>query len=266
MNVQEVIEKCVLCPGICTYRCPVFLTTKYRASAPVNIARAIYFSTYLKSGDFGEAVGYCSLCNKCMETCPVGNPLPEAIKHVRRESKELEKLEFTPQEKSIYTSGRLLETEKLVLGGIEYKINSTEELYKHISYGYLERMELPYSYNEDPDVFKNNFSINLLQWIGLKYPLNGYILHKPCKVDDDTLQVFRDVFGGEEERIIEVCMGGGGLDILAPKLLNKIKESIKDFDSPIVTQCSRAASRMRKWGLKAYTPLEVIFYGEEINR
>ncbi len=265
MSIQDVIEKCIVCPGICTYKCPIFKSTDYRAAAPVNIARAIYFQEYLDLGGLRESIGYCTLCGKCREACPINNPLPEAIKTLRKKLIESEELEFKPIEPAIYTSNYRSLRDTIRLGGEEYTVIDTSELYIHVSYGYIERISLETSYNEDPDIFQNNYSIELLRRLGLKISLDSYILHKPCKIGWENIDMFRDVFGKEEE-ILEICLGGGGLDLISPNLLKRIKSKLNTIDTTVITQCSRAAKRMREWGIKAYTPIELVIQYESTDK
>ncbi len=265
MNIQDVIEKCIVCPGICTYRCPTFDSTKYRAAAPLNIARAIYFHSNLDREGYGKSIGYCTLCYRCMDTCPINNPLPDVIKSLRRELRRLEELKFTPMEGVIYRFNNGDDWNIVRLGKREYKIVDTSDLYLHVSYGYLNRQELYVSYNEDPDVFLNNYSIQLLRDLRVNIPIERYVLHRPCKVSSETLEMFRDIFG-REEYTLDICLGGGGLDLIAPELLNRIKNEMGPHEIPIITQCSRAAKRMREWGFKAYTPIETVVRIEEIDR
>ena len=257
MNIRDIIGKCVLCPGICSYGCPVYNTTRYRASAPVNIARAIYLSMNLNKELYSEAIGYCSLCNKCMEICPINNPLPDAIKALRRELTEPHVYSFEPEDFVIYMYRVNGSKREMEFNGVKYRLLQSPELYNPISYGYIDRIKLENSFNEDPDIFKGSYSIQLLKDIGYRYRIDGYILHIPCKVDDKIIGDYRVVFGGEY-KIFRGCLGGGGLDILASKLLNRIRDRVSKPDIPIITQCGRAADRMRSWGLKAYTPMEVI--------
>lgn len=254
----------MVCPGICTYKCPVFNSTKYRKAAPLNIARSIYLQSILSGEYLDKSIGYCTLCYSCMDTCPINNPLPSVIKDLRREMERFEKVEFTPIEGAIYTLTSRDGQNIIRLGNTTYKLIDSTNLYLYVSYGYLDRQELNKSYNEDPDVFLNNYSIQLLRDLKVNIPIKQYIIHRSCKITWETMDMFREVFGDEED-ILEICLGGGGLDLIAPKLLNRIKDGVNDYGIPILTQCSRAARRLREWGLEAYTPIEVVMKYEKID-
>ena len=90
-----------------------------------------------------------------------------------------------------------------------------------------------------------------------KADLDDYVLHIPCKLDGKYVEQFRKVFG-KEKSILKICLGGGGIDLIQPKILSRIRDRVENSDSILITQCGWAAKRMREWGLEAYTPLEVI--------
>ncbi len=254
MDIEEILLQCLLCPGACTPSCPVYLGTRYTPSRPVNIARTLYRG--LAKGDEKYLVtsGYCSLCDRCREACPVGNDLPSVIRIARRRLGDARARKLG--EEAIYMPSP--EAGEAVLPGMRLKIIDTWSMYRAVSYGWMERYRLQAGYSEDVDVHTGPYTIELLEKIDIKIPIGRYMLHIPCKMDRGYIERFRRVFG-REEGILERCMGGGGLDLIAPKLLRMIPRPGTDI--PVLTQCGRAAIKMRSMGLEAYTPLEVYLCG-----
>jgi len=126
------------------------------------------------------------------------------------------------------------------------------------SYGWMDRYRLPAGYSEDVDVHRGPYTVELLEKLEVRLPIGGYILHMPCKLDRSYIESFRRVFG-REDILLESCLGGGGLDLIAPRLLKMLPRI--PGDKPVITQCGRAAIKMRSMGIEAYTPLEVYIGG-----
>ncbi len=260
MDFEDILLQCMLCPGYCSYICPVFRDSYVRASAPVNIARGLY--RFVKYGDekFLMVGGYCSLCGKCVETCPVKNPLPEAVKEVRRVSSRSIGATIGMDEGYL---GIFIPRDINVDFGVlrEYgigdiKVIDSDELYHEVSFGYMDRISLERGYNEDVDVFKNGYSIELLNRLNRRLNMGEYFLHIPCKLDEGYVDQYIEVFG-EPLGIIRGCVGGGGIDILAPDITVRLLKKFVRLEAPIISQCGRAVRILRRNGIEAYTPFEV---------
>ncbi len=97
------VEKCMLCPNMCLYACPVFDAEKRLTVSPSVKARIAYFG-----GE--ESIYRCLPCDACKVNCPqeisVNDTLREFRrgKYVERVERWLEKLERRVEEKE----GRIL--------------------------------------------------------------------------------------------------------------------------------------------------------------
>jgi len=249
MDYEDVINTCILCPGICTYRCPVYTGSRYTPSKPVNIARAI--KRYLSNGDkdFLVNTGYCTLCGSCMESCPVHNPLPKAIAYYRRFIKDTVVLAIENSGRAIYHSRPPIE--RVEIEGVELPVLDTSEAYVAVSYGYMDRGEAN-GYTEDLDVFRGPHTIELLQSLGVKLGIEMYTLHLPCK-SEVGVEIVEDVFG-PHAKVVNGCLGFGGMDLIAQHLRRLLHPP--RIDGVVITLCSRSAESLRNMGIDAYTPLE----------
>ncbi len=261
MDLEKTVLQCMLCPGYCSFKCPVYKSSYHRASAPVNIARALYKYIKWSKREYLLNTGYCSLCGKCEEVCPVNNPLPSAISRLRRE--------LTVSVNSLYREDAEaidiivpndISIDEDVL--VDFDLNNvnivySDELYHDIVFGYNSRIRISNGYNEDVDVFLNRYSIELISNLRIRANISEYILHIPCKLNEKYAESFSTVFG-EPKKIIYGCMGGGGIDLIAPNLIKKMLTNYYDLRYPVISQCGRAVRILRRNGIEAYTPLEVI--------
>jgi len=254
MDIEEILLQCLLCPGACTPGCPVYRATRYTPSRPVNIARALYRGLIRGEAEYLPISGYCSLCEKCREACPVENDLPSVIRMARRRLGEARARKMV--EEAIYTPSP--DMGEALLPGTRLRLIDTWSMYRAVSYGWMDRYRLPAGYSEDVDVHRGPYTVELLEKLEVRLPIGGYILHMPCKLDRSYIESFRRVFG-REDILLESCLGGGGLDLIAPRLLKMLPRI--PGDKPVITQCGRAAIKMRSMGIEAYTPLEVYIGG-----
>lgn len=260
MHVKDVLISCIFCPGLCTYRCPVYKSSYHRMAEPVNIARGLY--RYLTFGDKGmlRYLGYCSLCGSCGEICPIGNPLPKAIETLRNNlSNEVHEKQIDFRGIGIYTLKEALYDYDILrkIFGVDVSLIDTKDRYLNVVFGYKER-EAPNGYSEDVDVHIGPYTIDMLVDMDQTIDIGEYILHIPCKIgDEDLSEKFMKVFGKPME-IFNICLGGGGIDILAPELIKKLTSRFNNLRYPLLTQCARGARILRMRGVNAYTPLEAI--------
>ena len=267
MNLDDILTTCIICPGVCSVSCPVYTSSGYRASQPVNIARAIFHG--LRSDPKLLKASYlCTLCMACMDSCPASNPLPEAIKRARSIYSKPSKPELLVE--------RLIEGDGELYIAMPYKPSSiavnmigrasgmavlwidTSKLYSYTSSGMdLEPPENLISM--DMDVYPSDNPISWMAEYGFKLPIEGYTLHIPCKADGSRLVEDVSRVLGRPGMVIDMCIGYGGLERVRPDISNEMAHRFSTIAKGVViTLCGNVVQRLRRYGVEIYTPIDLL--------
>ncbi len=84
----KVASTCALCPGVCTPSCPVHRVLRGKETSPQGIGRTAFL--WLKGWlSTPLSVYECSMCWRCVEACPVENPLPALVAWARKRLEEV---------------------------------------------------------------------------------------------------------------------------------------------------------------------------------
>ncbi len=83
-DLLKVFETCLLCPGICNNKCPVYRKTHLRTAAPSVLGRLGTRIIRENRIDLAQGLRLCVECGLCLDACPVKNPLPSAIQELKR--------------------------------------------------------------------------------------------------------------------------------------------------------------------------------------
>jgi len=80
------IAKCMLCPNMCLYTCPVFDAERRLTVSPSVKSRIAYFG-----GE--EAIYHCLPCDACKENCKMGISVNDSLRNLRK-GRNSEKIDF----------------------------------------------------------------------------------------------------------------------------------------------------------------------------
>lgn len=84
--MSSTVETCALCPRLCRHACPVATTTGREAAVPANIGGVLlaWRRGHVTDADALEAATLCVDCGQCQDACHLHQPLPDALRKVRR--------------------------------------------------------------------------------------------------------------------------------------------------------------------------------------
>ena len=91
------LTKCMLCPNMCLYSCPVFNAERRLTVSPSVKSRLAYLSEEYEY----EAIYRCLPCDACKQLCPMDISVNEALAKVRRSEHETAKKAIEKFEKKI---------------------------------------------------------------------------------------------------------------------------------------------------------------------
>ncbi len=280
-RVEDILETCVLCPGICISNCPVFTTSRMRSTSPNSIARIILKGLRLEKREYLNVAFYCNYCKRCERVCPISNKLAEALKTVRAYIVGKEE-RYSPTLVALGGKGKkvlIVSTQKpkeLLLKNLREAFDvywiDTKELTPRYWYGLLNLEEIK-------DELKGHFDYILLEDIDL--PLlepeevlkqfasaftsikieQDYILHVPCKLKEPyTSESVFKLLNRKASKVINVC-SGALLKEKAKRVADLILKSFErklSLNMPVVTLCRRTQELLKIKGYRSCTLLDLM--------
>ena len=281
---RNILEMCVLCPGICVTECPVYMATHIRASAPNNLAR-IALKFMEGNRDMEDALWLCTGCRSCEYTCPMGNRVWDAVRFLRGKERisgiglSIERLTNDSKPGLLVVSPSKPNANIVKILSVDYSLYWVDskvinEIYWSGGNPELNLNGIEAILADDMDALtplplseKRLVSpLQVLKSLGFKRLLgdNGYTLHIPCKTPreyrDDVMGDISLVLGSPES-IVEGCVAGGGLPVKHPDLAREIAMyTMRNTNpgKPVVTLCSNAKTLLWQLGYQSLTLLDLL--------